>query len=307
MKLLWMATFLWVATSRILLGQEGGDTIDVSAIQRQVEEVKVLLRTYPKTPSQKHPLGKRIQELLRSLEESTQKENRCYWDVLYPLVSQYFDLATHSQGDFPPFLTETFGGIAEKLFTLKIPEIDRDGKRFFLLSHVSFHPYFSEKIQKNRAYYTEKYFSWLQKYRDAFSPQAEKHAQELLKQWDTYYHSTEYPPFRLPLAGSFQTPAEYPEKYPSHYVPDKKQREKYQAMSERYAQGRHELIAISQRKKRYPTEVLPQVHSWILRFYSSNPASLEELETLMKNRIETSLQNEILKSVEKAENPPINF
>ena len=170
-----------------------------------------------------------------------------------------------------------------------------------VLVHFSIinNPESKKKIFDNRAKMVEAYLLTWQEFKERFSPEVDAEMKKLLKDWDDYYHSKEYPQF-LPIGGGWRIP-KYPRIRPVEYVIDEEKQPIYKKYLDGYKKA-VEYFSREEDRKRIRDEYPDRIFNFITDLYSEPPFATDELKEIMKkNNLEEEIQEDILQEITAAE------
>ena len=169
-------------------------------------------------------------------------------------------------------------------------------EKLVLFSMESDKPEFKKKIFANRAKMVEAYLLTWQEFKEKFPPELDAEMKKLLKDWDDYRHSEEYPKDFLPTGSGWYSPV-----LPAEYVEDVAKRPVYKQYLEGYQKAEKYFRGEKERKyirAKYPDSII----EFTTELYSEPPFATDELKEIMKkNNLEEEIQEDILQEITAAE------
>ncbi|MDO4584879.1 MAG: hypothetical protein Q4D62_12345 [Planctomycetia bacterium] len=292
-------------------------------------------------PMSKEELGKRINELekqyvkiLFALSEDAFVEEReeCY-GYLKPLLQElekltcenpygYYDIVRFANYTFRAF--QKMGRYEQETCEIEFTEfcleavmrqlqrkttdseniINNFNMTGILIERASRNPSVGAWFLEHRKEFMEFYAELLPQYVGTFSRGAEMRLKQAAKDWDRYYHSDQYPKFKLPSAGSFCFLDKY-ETYPAEFIEDEEKRAEYIIMYEKWRESRNMNHLLNQRAE-YQQRERESIIEGIVFLYSTPPFATKELKKILRSsKIEKKMQEEILEMVEVNESEAI--
>ena len=266
------------------------------------EDVYSLLDGENKTPEECQYAFQKMEEILDK-EESFAKQHHEYYDNLLQDVicclNERLDKYEKAFHKCEEILNNIIYTKTENGFLCPW-----DNRRLALrvLTHfsmISDNPDFKKKILANRAKMVEAYLLTWKEFKEKFPPELDAEMKKLLKDWDDYYHSEEYPEFNPVYVGRCNP--KYPWIRPPECIKDVEKRPEYEKYLNGYEKATLYFWGEKNRNKtraKYPDNII----KFTTKLYSEPPFATDELKEIMKkNNLEKNIQKEILREVNKAE------